>query len=83
VQTESRFRMLRPIGGPIRTIEVLGQCQCCHDLFGVLIFRHKGELYAQETASMHMVKASGGKSCLVHRRGICNGEVKLYGSEWY
>ncbi len=83
-QTENRFHQFRSIGAkPSRTTEVLGQCSCCHDMFGVLVFRHKGQLYAQETGSLRMVKVSKDESCLVHRQGICNGEVKLYGSERY
>lgn len=76
------LRVIRASGGrQTRTIEVLGQCQCCHDMFSVLVFRYKGQLLAHETARLHMIKVSDGEHCLVHRRGICNGEVKLYGSE--
>jgi hypothetical protein len=82
-QTEDRphLRVIRGTEYPPRTVEVLGQCQCCHDMFSVLIFKHKGQLLAHETSSLHLVKVASEGYCLVHKQGICNGEVKLYGSE--
>jgi hypothetical protein len=59
----------------LRTSEVIGQCQECLDMFSIVIFRHKGELHIQETASVRMAP-DGPK----HR---CGGKVKLYGNERY
>jgi hypothetical protein len=84
VHTENRphLRVIHGQGScPDHTVEVLGQCQCCHDMFSVLVFKHKGQLLAHETSALHLVKVQNEGYCLVHKQGVCNGEVKLYGSQ--
>lgn len=62
-------------------VDCVGQCQHCLDLFSVTIFRHQGKLLANETAATRLVRSSSGDYMLIHRPGLCNGEVKIYGSQ--
>lgn len=76
------LRILRPIEDvSAQQFEVMGQCSRCHDIFSVIAYRHRGTLYAVETAATNLVYTSRDERVLIHRRGSCNGEVKLYGHE--
>jgi hypothetical protein len=76
------LRILKPIKDiSVEQFEVIGQCSRCHDIFSVIVYRHGSSLYAVETASTNLVSTSRNEKVLIHRRGSCNGEVKLYGNE--
>lgn len=76
------LRILKPIGDiSARQFEVIGQCSRCHDIFSVIVYRYRDNLYAVETAATDLVSTSRDEKVLIHRRGSCNGEVKLYGHE--
>src|SRR5260221_831810 len=60
--------------------DITGQCSNCLDVFSVSVYVHKHKVYASESSRLKWIRDEEGQICLVHRPGMCNGRVKLYGT---